>query len=338
MIKKNKWNSLINIIFRYLLFTKIKKKIIFINNLIKIKRKLIKIIFYIVFLIIYISPLLCKLFFINFKNIKICVCTSGKKENLYAREFVEHYKLYGVDKIFIYDNNEINGEVFDNVLSDYISNKFVEIINYRGKIQAQLQMLNNCYKNIYEKYDWFILFDMDEFIHLKSHINIKSYLKRSKFRKYEVIYLFRAFHTDNNHLHYYNKSLFERFPKSIYDIITVKPILRGHIPNLKIKSCHIINEKIKSCYSHGEKQIKKMDFKNYFIDHFYFKSTEEFIEKINRGDIFYKNINKIKMAKIKYYFKSNNITLSKINYIEKEAKINLTKFRQKLIKNINLST
>lgn len=81
-----------------------------------------------------------------------------------------------------------------------------------------------------------------------------------------------------------------------------------------------------------------MDFKNYFIDHFYFKSTEEFIEKINRGDIFYKNTNKIKMAKIKYYFKSNNLTLAKINYIEKEAKINLTKFRQKLIKNINLST
>ena len=56
----------------------------------------------------------------NADNIKICLCTLGKLENRYAREFVEHYKRYGVDKIFIYDNNEIKGEKFDLVLADYI--------------------------------------------------------------------------------------------------------------------------------------------------------------------------------------------------------------------------
>ena len=35
------------------------------------------------------------------KNTKICLCTNGKKENLYVREFVEHYIKYGVDKIFV---------------------------------------------------------------------------------------------------------------------------------------------------------------------------------------------------------------------------------------------
>ena len=94
--------------------------------------------------------------FIDLKEIKVCLCTLGKKENLYAREFVEHYKSYGVDKIFIYDNNEIDGEKFDDVLSDYISNELVEIINYRNKTQIQIQMLNECYNNNYDKYDWFI--------------------------------------------------------------------------------------------------------------------------------------------------------------------------------------
>lgn len=224
----------------------------------------------------------------------------------------------------------INGEVFNNVLSDYISNDFVEIINYRGKNQVQIQMLKDCYNNNYEKYDWFILFDMDEFIYLKHHINIKSYLKEIKFRKCEVIYFYRAFHTDNDHLHYNNKSLFERFPKSVYNTFTVKPILRGHNSNLTIYSNHIINGDIRYCYSYGEKNIKKMDFNNYFIDHFYFKSTEEFIDKINRGDSFYNNTYNIKKDKIDFYFQSNNITLTKINYLEKETKINLTKYRQKL--------
>ena len=51
-------------------------------------------------------------------NLKVCLCTLGKMENIYAREFVQHYKKYDIDKIFIYDNNEISGETFDSVLAD----------------------------------------------------------------------------------------------------------------------------------------------------------------------------------------------------------------------------
>ena len=64
---------------------------------------------------------------------KICVCSIGKNENKYAREFAEHYKKYGVDKIFIYDNNDINGENFEYILNDYIQSSIIKIINIRGK-------------------------------------------------------------------------------------------------------------------------------------------------------------------------------------------------------------
>ena len=43
-------------------------------------------------------------------NIKVCVCTNARHENVYAREFVKHYINYGVDKIFIYDNNDEKDE------------------------------------------------------------------------------------------------------------------------------------------------------------------------------------------------------------------------------------
>ena len=68
--------------------------------------------------------------FINiklFKKIKVCLCTIGKQENLYAREYVNYYRNLGVNKIFIYDNNDKNDEKFDIVLKDYIDKKFVEI-------------------------------------------------------------------------------------------------------------------------------------------------------------------------------------------------------------------
>lgn len=70
--------------------------------------------------------------------LKVCVCTLGKQENRYIREFVEHYKEYGVDKIFLYDNNNINGEKFEEVIKDYIEKGFVEIINFRGKKKAYI--------------------------------------------------------------------------------------------------------------------------------------------------------------------------------------------------------
>ena len=66
-------------------------------------------------------------------NIKVCVCTIARHENVYAREFVEHYKKYGVDRIFIYDNNDQEDQQLESYISDYINNGFVKIINYREK-------------------------------------------------------------------------------------------------------------------------------------------------------------------------------------------------------------
>ena len=51
---------------------------------------------------------------------RVCLCTVAKEENKYIREFVEHYKKYDIDKIYIFDNNDKNGEKFEEVINDYI--------------------------------------------------------------------------------------------------------------------------------------------------------------------------------------------------------------------------
>ena len=51
--------------------------------------------FYIIFHFILFS----KIYFFIPLNSKIILCTIAKMENLYIREFIEHYKLIGVDKI-----------------------------------------------------------------------------------------------------------------------------------------------------------------------------------------------------------------------------------------------
>ena len=247
------------------------------------------------------------------------------------REYVEHYIKYGVDKIFIYDNNDLNGESFETVISDYIKKKYVKIINYRGKQTMQINMMRDCYKNNNKKYDWFIMYDMDEFIFLRNYNNIKYFLNNKKFKKCTIIHLNRQFHTDNEQIFYNNKSLVVRFPKAFTKIKTIKSILRGHHPDINILSIHAVNYRIPACNGFGQKGgKKKLDFKYFFINHYYFKSTEEFIRKINRGDAYFLSNNVLKMNKIKFYFAFNKISLEKINYIEKETGINLTIFRNKL--------
>ena len=69
--------------------------------------------------------------FYNYKKyLKICICTLGKNENLYIKEFVEFYKNYSVDKIFLYDNNDINGERFEKVINNYIKNSIKKLNLY----------------------------------------------------------------------------------------------------------------------------------------------------------------------------------------------------------------
>ena len=56
---------------------------------------------------------------------KVLLCTIAKNENKYIEEFVQHYRNMKVDNIFIYDNNEIEGENFDDILKNEIENNFI---------------------------------------------------------------------------------------------------------------------------------------------------------------------------------------------------------------------
>jgi hypothetical protein len=79
-------------------------------------------------------------------DLKTLICCIGKNENKYVREYVEWYKHIGVTHIRIYDNNDIDGEHFDEVIKDYIDKGYVDIVDYRGRKVCQLQAYEECYK------------------------------------------------------------------------------------------------------------------------------------------------------------------------------------------------
>ena len=274
-------------------------------------------------------------------DIKVCLCTLGKNENRYIREFVQHYENYGVDKIFLYDNNDVDGEKFDEILSDFIQKGLVEVMNWRGKYQAMMKIMNDCYKRNYESYDWLIYFELDEFIHLTNYTSVKPFLNLPRFKECQVLYLNLICHTDNNLLYYDNRSLAERFPKPVPKYkkggyrLEIKSIVRGHIPNLTVESNHICNKKLINCNGYGNSNryyydayTNQNDYKNFYIVHYYSKSTEEFINKLNKGDSL-KNTLEYKMERVSKYFSQSEITQEKLNFIESKTGLNLSIYRKK---------
>ena len=286
--------------------------------------------------------------YINFSikilnKIKVCICTIGKRENLYAKEYVDYYKKRGINKIFIYDNNNKDDEKFDIVLKDYIKEGFVEIVDFRGIIAPQVKAMEDCRRNNYQNYDWLIFFDMDEYLFVRKFSNIKDFLNQKIFDKCQRIQLNWFFHTDNNLLYYDRRTLAERFPEKdkrwknikIGGSEGIKSILRGHI-NTTIIHAHILSRNLTSCDGFGK--IKKIEgiitnesdhYYNY-IDHYWAKSTEEFVNKLMKGSVAVGFNVSHAMRRIKIYFSFCEMTLEKINYIENKTKLNLTEFRLKL--------
>ena len=280
-------------------------------------------------------------------NLRVCVCTLGKEENRYIAEFVEHYKNYGVDKIYLYDNNDINGERYDKVIRKYIRNKFVEVIDWRGVkgTSTYYGILNSCYKAFHDQYDWLIFYEIDEFLFLKNYTNVKEYLLSPNFNNCESIQLNWVHMSDNNHIFYTNKPLKERFPtrgknvvKNRYNkICFVKTMVRGHLKKkIEINQNHLISSKLKSCDGFGNKGRKKIikalnpDYEFNYIMHYYTKSLQEFVEKINRGDLLRGNSKEIIEWAVEKFFYINQITEEKIRYIQNKLgskyKLNLSKY------------
>jgi len=262
------------------------------------------------------------------ESLKVCICAIGKLENRYIREYAQHYKKYGVDKIFLYDNNDINGEKFEDVIDDYIKNGFIEVLNWRGKYQPQLKIYNDCYEKNNYNYDWLLLFDLDEFIHLYNYTNIKLFLNQDKYNNCQEIFLNLVCHTDNNQLYYEDKPLYKRFPKKVPknkfegQLLSMKTMIRGHIRGVKILSMHIGDYRLRTCNNSGkyEKLVGHCTYnseqKYYYIDHYCSKSTEEFIRKIKRGSVINNSRGHL-LERANRYFDMNEITKEKVELLEK---------------------
>lgn len=110
--------------------------------------------------------------------IKICVCSTYKTSDLNIKEYIEHYKKQGIDKIFLYDYSG----VLHDMIPEYVNNKFVEIIDYQEYEKSQTDAYQDCYDKYKNEYDWFLFFDVNEYLNHAIY-SIRTYLFLNYFYK-----------------------------------------------------------------------------------------------------------------------------------------------------------
>lgn len=279
----------------------------------------------------------------EFHKIKVCLCVIAKNEHLYINEFVEYYFKIGYNHIFIYDNNDLNGERYETQIKNFIDIGFISIINFRGRNQ-NTKPIFDAYKDCYEKnnfnYDWLSFFDMDEFLELKPiGIKIQNFLYNEKFKKCQNIKINWLIYNNPNSLFYEDKPLQKRIKLPDFNSTLnkhIKSTVKGKL--FKNYWSNIINphtsyDNFTTCSSSGKIINSNSPFNEppeysfAYLKHYYYKSFEEYCIKINRGkcDFSVEKSNEIKLRLIKNIYLLNRKNKDKLKIMEKIFKNNLNK-------------
>ena len=262
-------------------------------------------------------------------SLNVALVAIGRRENLYAREFVEHYKNLGFSNVIIMDNNHEGEEHFEDVLKDYVDQGFVIIEDYRDQVKPQMRGYTEMYKKYGKQYDWIAFYDFDEFLILPRHRDISEYLSLFP-RDCQVVLVNWLCMTDNNLVHYDPRPLMERFTEampldrcvqySFPDNCHVKSIIRGGLDIAFGGNPHTTDTPLIAYNASGvrceNRPWQLMDYRIAILKHFTTKTIEEWVTrkmKVGTPDRdpsqflpFYKD----------RFFKINEMTEDKMNYLK----------------------
>jgi hypothetical protein len=111
----------------------------------------------------------------EFPDISVALCAICKYEDKYIEEYIDYYMGLGFDHIYLYDNSD--EFTLEPLVHNNIHVRKVKLIQYPGE-NKQISAYNNCIQRALDDgYTWAAFFDVDEFLVLKKHPNIQSFIK-----------------------------------------------------------------------------------------------------------------------------------------------------------------
>ena len=211
-----------------------------------------------------------------------------KNEARYIREWLEYHFLIGIDHVYIYDNGSTDD--IRTLLTPYIKKGFVTYILCPGK-RMQIPAYNDAIARFGKKNRWMGFVDADEFIVLHDKSDIHSFFK--DFDKESALGINWIMYDSNGHQtipsNGFVLSNFNRIYKD--DNTEVNHNFKSFVKPNFVKLCtnpHFVW--LKKGVTVNENKVPLTTPIAQFnstskiqINHYFSKSKEEYVTKINRG-------------------------------------------------------
>lgn len=144
------------------------------------------------------------------KKYNLTICAIFKNEGRFLKEWIEYYKILGVEHFYLYNNN--SNDNFEQILHPYIERKIVTLIDW-PVVPAQCAAYENWEKEYSKETQWNAFIDLDEFICPKQDITLLEWIK--KHDKYPVRQIYwKMFGSSGIMSHQNDKTVIEQYTKA----------------------------------------------------------------------------------------------------------------------------
>lgn len=243
-------------------------------------------------------------------KLDIALCAVAAREEIYIREWIEHYKQIGISHIYLGDNNKSDYKIpLQPIIQDYIDEGYVTLYNINDLNNYQQRFYSGIYFLHNIKHDYICFFDIDEFLVIDEYNSISDWiLSNDKFNNFYGICVNWRLVDNNNEIEPKDITipLQERYTKiDSFRANTIKTIVKckndflhsmgAHYPNFKniYTKENIDNNSNYLCDVYGDNIIQSKkgphidnfntfsEYTDYYnkvyLKHFYKKSLYEWI-------------------------------------------------------------
>ena len=219
------------------------------------------------------------------------LCLIIRDENEYLEEWLNWHIGQGVEHFYIYDHGSREPvEEFVETLCDEIKN-MVTVIDFSGSHKhAQFEAYNDCLKRFEKISRWIGYIDSDEMVRVNSDMKLPEFLKR--YEKYAGLFMPWVVYDANGHKEKLELPCRERFTRvASSDLwpgmgkVFVQPSFMNRMMihnGYPVEGFFVVDEN-ESLIEEGAIAQIGVTGELICVDHYYTKSHEEWVEKMQRG-------------------------------------------------------
>lgn len=233
------------------------------------------------------------------------ICAIAKDEDVSLKEWALFHLATGFEHFYIYDNG--SKKPISELLADYVANGLVTVIDFPLQEKQQLSAYYHCLQCFSNDSVWIAFIDIDEFITPLKNSDIKDFL--DDYREFGGIGIHWNMFGSNGYIKRPCGRVIENYTQSLGINAHIKSIIQTQFVTHCLSPHHFAFKDHYYCVNE-DKFIIGSPFSypianKIQLNHYYYKSQQDFEEKIARGlatpmksgkqrelSVFYEHINR----------------------------------------------